>query len=105
MKKKEFVELISMIESLYPGRFKNDETTASVWWEVLSDHEFDMCRKNLMKHVQESEWPPAIANLTKGHKDSSRVYDQGLVDTIESVRPYEDIIKDIERRTGRKVID
>jgi hypothetical protein len=53
--------------------------------------------------VQESEWPPAIANLIKGHKDTSRAYNQGLVETIESVKPIEEYIKDIENRTGMKV--
>lgn len=105
MKKAEFVELITMIESFYPGRFKNDEVTAKNWWEILKDYEFALCKKNLTKHVQVGEWPPAIANLITGHKDSSRPYDQDLVETIEKVKPYEEIIKEIEQRTGRKVID
>lgn len=103
MKKPQFVDLMSQIENLYPGRFKFDENTASIWWEILKDHEFEICRKNLVKHVQVSEWPPAIANLIAGHKDESRTYNQGLGETIESVRPFEEIVKDIEKRTGMKV--
>lgn len=105
MKKTELVDLLKMIENLYPGRFKCDDFTAQTWWEVLKDHDFEFCRKNLMKHTQVGEWPPAIANLIQGHKDSSRTYNQGLVETIETVKPFEEYIKEIEQRTGRKVID
>lgn len=105
MKKTEMVELLKKIENFFPGRFKSDDYTASTWWKVLKDHDIKMCEKNLEKHVQVSEWPPAIANLIAGTKDNSRTYSQGLVESIENERTYEEIVKDIEKRTGMKVKD
>lgn len=105
MKKPELVDLLTKIENLYPGRFKCDDFTAKTWWEVLKDYPIGLCEKNLVKHVKTGEWPPSIANLISGHKDESRVYNQNLVDAIENTRTYEEIVADIEKRTGRKVID
>lgn len=105
MKKKEFVELIEMIESFYTARFKNNEVTAVAWWEVLKDYDFELCKKNLIKHVQVSEWPPAISNLIAGHQDTSRVYAGSLVERVETVKPIEEYIEEIEKRTGAKVIE
>jgi hypothetical protein len=104
MKKPELIKLLTMIENFYPGRFKCDDFTAETWWEVLKDYDFDFCMKNLQKHVQVGEWPPAIANLLKGHRDMSRTYSDPLMDNIERKMTPEETIADIERRTGRKVI-
>ena len=104
MKKAEFVELISMIESFFPGRFKNDEMTGKAWWEVLKEYEFEFCKRNLTKYVQVGEWPPTIANLVAGHKDVSRPSSGRLVDNLDNKQTPEQIIADIERRTGKKVI-
>jgi hypothetical protein len=103
VKKAEYVELITMIESFFPGRFKNDEMTGKTWWEILKEYDFDFCKKNLIKYVQVGEWPPTIANLIAGHKDTSRPYADSLAQTLDKPRNIADTIADIERRTGMKV--
>lgn len=103
MKKPEMIELLTMIENFYPGRFKCDDFTASTWWEVLKEYDFVFCKKNLIKHVQDGEWPPTIANLIKGHRDTSRTYSDQLADNIDRKMTAEEQIADIERRTGMKV--
>lgn len=105
MKKTELVDLLKTIENFYPGRFKSDDFTAQTWWEVLKDYDIELCKKNLMKHVQVGEWPPSIANLIAGHKDTSRTYSGDLIENIDGVKPIEEYIREIEQRTGRRVID
>lgn len=103
MKKAEFVELMTLIDSFYPGRFKNDEHTAKAWWEILKGHEFELCKSNLIKHVETSEWIPSIANLIAEEKDTSRTYSGSVIENINGVKPIEEYIKEIEKRTGWKV--
>jgi hypothetical protein len=97
------IDLLTTIENFYPGRFKCDDFTASTWWEVLKEYDFDFCKKNLAKHVQVSEWTPTIANLVAGHRDMSRPSSDRLVDNIDRKMTPEQVIADIERRTGMKV--
>lgn len=104
MNKSEFIELTSLIESYYPGRFRNDERIAKTWWAVLKDHEFTTCQRNLKKHVTVSEFPPTIANLIAGAQDSSRVYAQDLADATQIGPSTEEFIEDLERRTGKRVV-
>lgn len=104
MTKAEMITLLEQIESFFPGRFTADEKTASVWWEILKDYDFEHCRRNLIKHVQTSEFPPTIANLIAGSKDISRNYSDDLIEKIENVPEIEEIVAEIERRTGRKVM-
>lgn len=104
MNQEKTVELMELITT-YFERFQVSEQKFNAWYEILKDHEFESCRKNLIKHVKESSFVPTIADITKGSKDVSRNYSGQLVDNINKVKPYEEIVKEIEERTGRKVID
>lgn len=104
MNKPQYIELVSLIESYYPGRFKHDEQTAQNWWRILRDHEFKTCERNLMKHVQKSEFVPTIANLIAGAQDETRAYAQDLETAINSTPSIDDFVKDLERRTGKRVV-
>ncbi|AYP68790.1 loader and inhibitor of phage [Bacillus phage vB_BpsM-61] len=105
MKKTEMVDLLEEIELFFPGRFTMDEKIASLWWRIIKDYDYKLCKTNLDKHVRESKFPPTIAQLIITDKDQSRPYDKDLQSEIENTRPYDDIVRDIEKRTGRKVID
>lgn len=104
MTQEQLAELMGMVNDYY-DRFQVTEAKFSAWWEILKDHEFEFCKKNLVKHAGASAFVPTIADLLKGYRDMSRPYSDRLVDNIDN-RPQdiEEVFKDIERRTGMKVV-
>jgi hypothetical protein len=103
MKQEQLITLMDMITNYYE-RFTVTEDRFSAWWEILKDYEFELCKKNLIRHASDSAFVPTIADLIKGHRDTSRTYADRLVDNIDKPKDIEEIFADIERRTGMKVV-
>jgi hypothetical protein len=67
MDKKQVVEIIKTIATLYGNKFKFDDPAAIVetWLKILKDYDFDIVMANLEDYVKSNHYPPSVADLVK----------------------------------------
>lgn len=63
----QIAELLDLIQSSYPGKFNIQDPTRLLasWERVLSKHDFDQVMKNFERDLENSVFPPTIADLVK----------------------------------------
>ena len=88
------IELLETINSMYPGRIREDNfaTTLSVWSSLLAKHDESTVFDNLAAHAETSTYPPTISDLLKKPEKST-------------VPGYEETMKRFEVQGGREPAD
>lgn len=63
MTKKEVINLLILIESVYSTCIIKDETIQK-WFEFCSEMDYEKVMTKLKNHIRKSPFPPAIADIT-----------------------------------------
>jgi Loader and inhibitor of phage G40P len=66
MTKEEVVELLVLIESVYPHCILKDETVLQ-WFQFCSEMEYEKVLTKLKNHIRKSPFPPAIGDIAVFH--------------------------------------
>jgi hypothetical protein len=71
MDKAQFTEIMTTIESLYPGRFDVSKV-AKPWWLKLKDYDFARTMHALHLYVEKGQFPPTISDLIQEQASRKR---------------------------------
>lgn len=64
MSRTQFSEIMEMLEGAYGSKFSvSDMSMATVWYECLSDLQFEWLRQAAIQWIQSNRFPPLIAEL------------------------------------------
>ena len=64
MKRDEFIDIMSGIMEMYPGRFESIGNFAmEMWYEGLMDLDFETAKKAVINHIKTSKFPPTVADI------------------------------------------
>ncbi|MEH7255155.1 replicative helicase loader/inhibitor [Neobacillus niacini] len=70
MTKKAVMELLVLIESVYPHCiFKNE--TIQQWFQFCSEMDYDKVLTKLKNHIRKSPYPPTIADIAVFHLEKN----------------------------------
>lgn len=64
MTKRETYTLLALI-AVYYEQFEVNQQKIDSWHEVLKSHGIEELRRNLLRHVEESPYPPKISDLVR----------------------------------------
>lgn len=62
MKKKEVIQVLATIESVYP-QFKISDETVLVWLKVSKGMDFNLVMQRLSAHIAKYPFPPVLAEI------------------------------------------
>jgi hypothetical protein len=60
-----FVNLFPMIAECYGDRFAINDAKINLWWQLLSEYEFNHIYSSVIKHMKESTFEPKPADIIK----------------------------------------
>lgn len=64
--KDEFKDIMKTIVALFPKEeLKLSKDMMDIWYEALSDLNFEKTRKGTIKYAQTNQWMPTIADIRK----------------------------------------
>ena len=64
----EFIDIMTGIMEMYPGRFNdNGDLAMEIWYEALSDLDFATTKKAVINHVKNSKFPPTVADIRESY--------------------------------------
>ena len=91
MTKSEVAKLLAVIAAAYP-KFEVDDLKVQVWHEMLGDLEYKMASLAIAKLIQESTFPPSIAEIRKAANDilhpEQTTGTQAWGEVIRAIRNY-----------------
>lgn len=64
MNRDEFVDIMGAMIEMYPGRFeKLGDLAMQMWFECLSDLDYEKTREAVKNHVKLNKYPPTVADI------------------------------------------
>lgn len=64
MNRDEFVDIMAAMVEMYPGRFeKLGDLAMEMWFECLSDLDYEKTREAVKNHVKLNKYPPTVADI------------------------------------------
>ena len=64
----EFIDIMTGIMEMYPGRFNGiGDLAMGIWYEALSDLDFATTKKAVINHVKNSKFPPTVADIRESY--------------------------------------
>lgn len=108
MDKAQFSEIMTTIESLYPGRFDISKV-AKAWWISLKDYDFARTMHALHRYVEHGTFPPTISDLVQEQASRRRAESNQTVQSVldHANKSEEQIRKEYEEKfnqSGFKMI-
>lgn len=69
MNKQEFREVMEGLKSLYGGKIPDMNGFArEIWYECLSDMDFDRTKNAITNHIKSSKFPPTVADIREHYQ-------------------------------------
>lgn len=101
------MELITDIESFYPGRFDAD-AIAKPWWKVLKHYDYNRADRELQEHVKTERFPPTISDLIEAQEQTKKSPSNVRLEEItgRSQRTFEQSIEQYDqeiKKSGYKI--
>ena len=64
MDSKQFGELALIMKAAYHSQnFLIDKKSVAVWFELLKDMDYEVCKQAVLRHISMSKFPPTIADI------------------------------------------
>ena len=64
----EFIDIMTGIMEMYPGRFNDiGDLAMKIWYDALSDLDFETTKKAVINHVKNSKFPPTVADIRESY--------------------------------------
>lgn len=90
MNRNEFIDIMSGIMEMYPGRFDGLGNLAmEMWYEALSDLDFTITKKAVVNHIKSSKFPPTVADIREQYskyKDKQKEYINALENIFKEIK-------------------
>ena len=92
MKRDEFIDIMSGIMEMYPGRFESVGNFAmEMWYEGLMDLDFSTTKKAIINHIKTSKFPPTVADIREQYaacKEARKEYITSLENIFKEIKEY-----------------
>lgn len=90
MNRNEFIDIMSGIMEMYPGRFDGiGKLAMEMWYEGLSDLNFSIAKKAVVNHIKTSKFPPTVADIREQYtkyKDRQKEYVNALDNIFKEIK-------------------
>lgn len=90
MNRNEFIDIMSGIMEMYPGRFDGLGNLAmEMWYEALSDLDFTITKKAVVNHIKASKFPPTVADIREQYakcKEKQKEYVNALDNIFKEMK-------------------
>jgi hypothetical protein len=71
MEKKEVIQILAMIESVYP-QFKISDETVLMWLRVSKGMDYQLVMQRLTAHIAKHRFPPVLAEIAAFQESENR---------------------------------
>lgn len=92
-----FTGMFPLLKECYGNQFEVNDAKINLWWQLLSDYEYQHIQHAIMKHMSNSTFAPKPADIINLMMPD---FDDGFYRMIKGDKPQSDIERNVSARVG-----